>query len=337
MQLGQTIRRTGAGINGFFTWIADRFTVNERGTGWRLTRRVLLASLASIPLYYFVGMWWVHAIDDDPNFTLKVTEAGAGTSRAVAMAAALVDREVKDHGWVSNDPFFLPGVFNDNMQNYQQGMFAAIGRFAVEMVDFLGRARGSSEADADLNTALDIKSPPDIWVWEPHKSIWPRETSEARFLRASSAFRRYNERLARGQAVFDRRADNFAETLDRISADIGSSSDSLFRVATQEPGWFLFDWSSDDLFYQTKGRAYGYFMLLKELQVDFDRIIREKELAVVYGRMLESFEALVAMDPFVVVNGKPGSQFIPNHLTVQGFYLLRARTQLKEIASILRA
>jgi hypothetical protein len=337
MQLGQTIRRTGAGINGFFQWFADRFTVNERGTGWRLTRRVLIAAAASVPLYYFVGMWWVHRIDDDPNFTLKVTEAEAGSSRAVAMTAALIEREVEDHGWVSNDPIFFASFFNDNMRNYQQGLFAALGRFTVEMVDFLGRARGTSEADTDLNTALEIKSPPDIWVWEPHKSIWPRETSEQRYLRSASALRSYNERLMRGQAVYDRRADNLANTLDRISADIGSSSDSLFRVATQEPGWFLFDWKSDDIFYQTKGRAYGYLMVLRELQVDFDRILREKELAIVYGRMLESFQQAIEMDPFVVVNGKPGSQFVPNHLTTQGFYLLRARTQLKEIASILRA
>ena len=37
----------------------------------------------------------------------------------------------------------------------------------------------------------------------------------------------------------------------------------------------------------------------------------------------------------VIVNGKPDGQLQPNHLAVQGFYLLRARTQLREISNIL--
>ena len=39
--------------------------------------------------------------------------------------------------------------------------------------------------------------------------------------------------------------------------------------------------------------------------------------------------------PTVIVNGDPEGQLLPSHLAAQGFYLLRARTQLKEIANIL--
>ena len=122
-----------------------------------------------------------------------------------------------------------------------------------------------------------------------------------------------------------------------MASDLGASSASLFSVATESNGWYLFDWNSDDLFYQTKGRAYAYYVLLRELRHDFDRVITEKELDNAYSLMLENFMAAVALDPLVVVNGKPSSLFVPNHLTTQGFYLLRARTQLREIVDILRA
>jgi hypothetical protein len=36
------------------------------------------------------------------------------------------------------------------------------------------------------------------------------------------------------------------------------------------------------------------------------------------------------------VNGRPGSQFQPSHLADQGFFLLRARVQLREITNILQ-
>jgi hypothetical protein len=37
----------------------------------------------------------------------------------------------------------------------------------------------------------------------------------------------------------------------------------------------------------------------------------------------------------IVWNGYPDGLLIPNHLAAQGFYLLRARTQLRELTSIL--
>ena len=43
----------------------------------------------------------------------------------------------------------------------------------------------------------------------------------------------------------------------------------------------------------------------------------------------------ITLQPLVVVNGRADSQFLPSHLAAQGFYLLRARTQLREIRDIL--
>ena len=51
--------------------------------------------------------------------------------------------------------------------------------------------------------------------------------------------------------------------------------------------------------------------------------------------MMESFRKAALLDPWVVINGDPDAQFQPNHLATQGFYLLRARTQLREISNIL--
>jgi len=39
--------------------------------------------------------------------------------------------------------------------------------------------------------------------------------------------------------------------------------------------------------------------------------------------------------PLIIIDAKPDSQFLPSHLAAQGFYLLRARTDLREISGIL--
>ena len=119
-----------------------RFSLGLAGL-W--TGRALLALLILIALYYVLGPLIVHRIDDDPAFAAPAAAAGGG-SRAVAIAAALLEREVDDHQWVANDPFFLPGAVLDNMPNYQQGIVAALSRFGIEMTDQIGRTRGPQGA-----------------------------------------------------------------------------------------------------------------------------------------------------------------------------------------------
>ena len=100
-------------------------------------------------------------------------------------------------------------------------------------------------------------------------------------------------------------------------------------------GGDIFDFRADDVFYQTKGRLYGYYILLRGLKSDFGSIITERQLDVAWDNMLASLRAAISLEPLVVVNGAPDSLFRPSHLTAQGFYLLRARTQIKEITNIL--
>ena len=48
-----------------------------------------------------------------------------------------------------------------------------------------------------------------------------------------------------------------------------------------------------------------------------------------------TFRTAALLQPWVVINGNPDSLFLPSHLAAQGFYQLRARTQLREIRDIL--
>ena len=295
----------------------------------------LLGALAlALALYYPIGMIWVHRIDADPDFTASAGDVTPGGSRAVAIAAALIDREVNINRWTANDPFFMPAAALDNMPNFQQGVISAIARFTIELTDQIARTRGSSEADADLEKALGLlKYPGTVWIFDFSTSWAPTASSEAQYRAGLRSLRSYNTRLAEGNAMFERRADNLIVILDRIAADIGSSSAALDRQIRENSG--LFDLTADDLFYAVKGRLYAYYLVLRELAIDFDNVLTDRDLTPAWTRMLESFRASVEIEPWVIVNGPPDSAVLPSHLAAQGFYLLRGRTQLREISNIL--
>lgn len=300
-------------------------------------RRVLIvlgAILALGVLYFAGGAIWVHEIDDDPAFDAEVV-VPQNASRTVAVAADLVDREVNQNRWVANDPFFQPGYLLDNMPAYQSGIVNAVGRFTTELRDRIARVRGSSAVDADLESAAGrLNYPGDVWIFE-WSGTPVQPSSESQYRRGIEDLRRYNERLAQGQAVYERRADNLLATLDRISGDLGAASAAL-TVEVDEGSTNFLDFNADEMFYSIKGKLYAYYLILRELEQDFPDVVREKNLQANWADLLTSLRLGATLHPWIVSNGPLDSMATPNHLAAEGFLLLRVRTKLEEIIDILR-
>ncbi|WP_227028687.1 DUF2333 family protein [Candidatus Endolissoclinum faulkneri] len=286
-----------------------------------------------ILLYYLIGACVINDIEDDIEFSsINQTKGG---SYAVSATVTLINREVDTHFWTPNDPFFYPSALLDNMLNYQQGIIYALSRFTIEMAEQIGRTRGSSEVDADLDKAAGLlKYPGNVWIFDLSTSFLPTPPSETQYRAASKALRSYNSRLASSKAIFERRSDNLISTLDRIAGDLGSASATSDKYITNSHP-LLVDTKVDDIFYGVKGRLHGYYVLLHELGRDFNKVINDRQLMPAWEQMMKSLNQASILRPIVVMNNSPDSIYFPNHLAVQGFYLLRARTQLREITNIL--
>jgi len=308
-------------------------------TAWLRARWLPVSAIAIVlifGLYYPVGMLIAHKVDDRLDYEIPAAELPAGGSRSVALASALIDREVNRNGWVANDPFFMPGSMLDNMPNYQLGMIHALGRFAFQMVDQIGRTRGSSQTDRDLQEAAGLLQYSGTkWIFDFSTSLLPTAKSEDQYRKARSALVSYNQRLVAGNAVFERRADNLQATLERIALDIGSASAAIDRRIQEGNATFI-DWEADDVFYSVKGQMYAYYLILRELKQDYPNLVRDRELGGTWDQMLESFTAAAGLKPLVVWNAKPDAFILPNHLGSMGFYVERARTQIYEIVNILQ-
>jgi len=289
--------------------------------------------VAFLVVYYPVGMVLYQTIDDDVDMQPAPQHVVEGGSRAVAIVVTMLEQQTEY--WAPNKPFWMPAAALDNMPNYQLGMVYAMSRFAIELGDYLGRVRGSSSMDPNLDQAAGLlKYDGTTWYWG-QGNILPMPTAESRYREAAKELTTYNTRVGAGQANYDKRADNLIAFLDRVAADLGSASAALdSRVTESDAGYF--DTKADDLFYDIKGRLYAYHMILREIGVDFEAVIAQKQATGIWTNMLSSLRKAAVMDPLVVANGEPGSLFIPSHLSELGFDLLRARTQIREATDSLQ-
>ncbi len=326
---------------------ADRIVGEDRpklkgggGTGRAIVRRTWkplgIAIILFAALYYPVGSLMIQNISDDVDYRIEPVDVPSGGSRVVGTIAALLEREVNQNWWTPNDPWFLPSAALDNMPNFQLGLLEASNRLTIELVDQLGRVRGSSAADEDLKEARSKLSISGTkWTWNPSVSLMPTTPAEAEYRAAIRNLRNYNTRLAAGSAVFDRRVDNLQVTIERFATDLGAASQAIDDHVRANSGSFLPDFQVDDEFYRIKGKAYAYYLFLRDLGYDFDSVLAERNLTRPWAEMLGVMRSLADLNPLVVQNGSPDGMLLPNHLLNQGFYLLRARTKLKEISNIL--
>ena len=211
-----------------------------------IVKRSLLYLAAALVLYFGVIGNLMHRIDADLDFTPPNPVEGG--SQAVNMAEALILRETVDNRWTANDPFFFPTAFHDNMPNYQRGMMRAISRFTMELENQIGRLRGSSAIDRDLERAVGLlQFPTDVWLFDFDQSWLPIQPADTQYEAAARALRAFNRRVAMGAAVFETRPDALAMTVERMASELGSRAAIVDDHVSRDG--FIIDFVSDDIFY----------------------------------------------------------------------------------------
>lgn len=327
----------------------------------KLIVAVLIAPWIIGSLHFVWNAAWIRGYDVDYPQTLAIDARLAapglpvpgsdppqcGASYIVEASTHLIDFNVNQNNWMSSNPFYKMGFlffidwertkFLDNKAAFQRGVHQAVQRTLTELADRLGRVRGTSEVDPDLDAARgNAQADQYTWVINPFsdRPFGPTTRSQAYFRSAINSLEQFQSRLTNCDASFDQRADNLLQFLDRIAADIGSTSASLLdRAEGHNSGWF--DTRADDLFMNAKGQMYAYYGILAGARADFAEIIQDREIASIWDNMMEHIATAISLDPLIISNGAEDGWLMPSHLTALGFYVLRARANLVEIRSVL--
>ena len=284
-------------------------------------------------------------------------------SQIVAVTSYILDVLVNQNTWVPSDPQYKIGFFGlvtfhstpwfDNKAHFQTGALRAARRVSIELVDLLGRARGTSAADTRLEDARNaLQWSERAWVINPFDDRLQliSASATASYRNAIRSLNDYNDRLSNCNATFDSRSDNLFQFLDRIGNDIGGMQAELaerskgdrWDVTTKAfaPGEGnnrgFFDFRADDLFYRAHGMMWAYHGILQAAKVDFGDIIRGANLSNVWNRMEQHIAESARLRPLIVSNGAEDSLFTPDHLSVLAGNMLRAHANIQELREIIR-
>jgi hypothetical protein len=279
-----------------------------------------------------------------PQTTAAATAARQCQSSAIVDAAVdLTDMNVNQNAWISSMLLYRLGLFGldwdntpflDNKASFQRGVNQAVRRTSVELVDTLARMRGTSGVNNNLQDARSNLQF-DEYSWYFGLSPFGPKTPTPSYYRAAiDSLRKFNAELTTCVALFDGRADNLVQFLDRIANDIGGTS-AILRERSENfnGGWF--DTRADDRFWFAYGQLYGYYVILTAAGADFSQVIRERNLGPMWSETLVQLKSALRIQPAIISNGREDGWIMPSHLAVMGFYILRVRSNLVEVRSVL--
>lgn len=269
------------------------------------------------------------------------------TATLARVAETLLD---KPGGYLSND-VMPPGVFMDNIPNWEFGVLVQVRDLARSLRNDFSRSQTQSVEDPDLAAAEPLFNfDNDSWLFPP---------TERKYRQAIEHLNRYLERLAdphQPSAQFFARADNLRDWLavvekrlgslsQRLSASVGQlrvnidlAGDSAARQSTETAGEVVVKtpWLEvDDVFYEARGATWALMHFLAAVEYDFHDVLVKKNAQVSLRQIIRELEG--AQRPVwspVVLNGS-GFGFVTNYSLIMASYISRANAAVIDLRNLL--
>lgn len=311
---------------------------------------VLLLLLALVMGFYWSSEPSAYSVRDSvaTNASGRPMLVGvATTTTLIKVTSTLLD---KPGGFLSND-VFPPGVWLDNIPNWEYGVLIQSRDLSKAMREAFSRSQSQSTEDSALARAESRFN-------FDHNS-WAVPASESEYRQGIKSLEDYLKRLAdedQHNAQFFARADNLRYWLSTVETRLGSLSQRLSASvgqrrlntdlageeratqSTSSPKELVVKtpWTEiDDVFYEARGSAWALLHFLKAVEVDFADVLAKKNANVSVQQIIRELEATQesVFSP-VIMNGD-GFGPMANHSLVMASYISRANAGIIDLRELL--
>lgn len=329
-------------------------TLKERGLWWS-------GGLIIVTLFLLLGVLGAYWSAEPAPFDVRQVALNRAGQEQGQMAAGYTFTSTLMHigelllekrgGYLSND-VMPPGVWLDNIPNWEFGALVMLRDGAGGLRNHLARSQSQSTEDVDLAQA------------EPQFNFqndsWVLPATEGEYRNGIKALARYAVRLAdtrQQNAQFYARADNLAQYLQivekrlgslsqRLSASVGQvrvntdlSGDAAARQATAGSGVVVVrtPWRElDDVFYEARGATWALLHILNAVEVDFNEVLKRKNAVISLRQIIRELEATQqATTSPVILNGS-GFGLFANYSLSMANYIARANAAVIDLRDLLQ-
>jgi hypothetical protein len=338
-------------ISAWFAGLGPRLSrlLPRTGGFWSRASIILLALFVVIQL----GLAWYWSREPEPfwvRWEVEQPPAVAGyatTDTLIRVARTMLE---KPGGYLSND-IAPPGVFLDNIPNWEFGVLVQVRDLARVLRNDYSRSQTQSLEDPDLARAEP--------AFNFDSESWILPTTESKYREGIRYLERYLARLedaGEPDAQFFSRADNLRDWLavmekrlgdlsQRLSASVGQrrvntdlAGEPVAQGATPRPDDIVVKtpWLQiDDVFYEARGASWALAQFLRAAEYDFREVLEDKNARVSLRQIIRELEAAqVPMRSPLVLNGS-GFAIFANHSLVMASYLSRANSAVIDLRELL--
>ncbi|MBK1655187.1 DUF2333 family protein [Allochromatium vinosum] len=324
----------------------------ERGMGWTLGLFVVTYLVVVVVL----GMLWSRSPETFDVRANALATVGGDESRLVtgaytAATAIRIGQTLleKPGGFLSND-IFPPGVYLDNIPNWEFGALTELRDITNALRNELTRAQSQSGEDPDLLLAQP--------QFNYNTESWMLPSSESEYRRGIQALESYLNRLTRREAQFFARSDNLILYLQVVERRLGSLAHRLSQAVSEDAvetdqgdeaaarsanpagGQSLITsrtpWSQiDDVFFEARGYTWALLHVLQGLSLDFEPMLKSKNALVSVNQII--FKLQETQKPIwspLILNGT-GFGPMANHSLVMASYIARANAAVIDLRRLL--
>lgn len=252
----------------------------------------------------------------------------------------------KHGGYLSND-IFPPGLWLDNIPNWEFGVLVQIRDFSRALRKDFSRSQSQSTED------------PFLAIAEPQlhfdNNSWAIPSSESEYQRGLEALNDYLIALSdinEPTAQFYARSDNLRQWLFDVETRLGSLSQRLsasvgkrrlntdvgieYSTPVNMDDEVKTPWTEiDDTFYEARGTAWALLHILKGIEVDFQVVLEKKNALVSLRQIIRELESTqMDLQSPVILNGS-GFGIFANHSLVMASYISRANAAILDLRELL--
>lgn len=350
------IKKAWIGLRRFFRDQSDELNDGLKNGGWT-SKVAAVAIVVLLLLGIGLGIYWSRepeafdvnevARQEVEAFGRSLVPGAVTTATLIHVAETLLD---KPGGYLSND-IMPPGVWLDNMPNWEFGVLTQVRDLSRAMRQSFSRSQSQSREDEALAKA------------EPRfnfdNNSWALPASESEYRDGIAYLRAYLLRLTDDRpdnAQFFARADNLRDWLSTVESRLGSLSQRLSasvgqrRINTDlagEPGATSNRSAAaesliktprlevDDIFYEARGTTWALLHFLKAVEQDFAPVLENKNARVSLQQIIRELEATQRpLGSPIVLNGS-GFGVFANHSLVMASYISRTHAALSDLRALL--